>query len=253
MIDTIRITVVDTKGSTPREIGTSMTVTASDQIGTIGGGALEWDATRQAREMLFNGATKQERTIPLGPDLGQCCGGSVRLRFEAAAASKSRATHPLWIWGAGHVGRAIVSVLLPLQQFDITWVDTGPARFPDYDDPNLSKLVAKEPPLVVTHAPLQAQHLILTYSHDIDLALCDGLLGHGFASAGLIGSATKWARFQKRLVHAGHNPDEISRIICPIGDPALGKHPQAIALGVAATLLRLTAPMGTAPRGTDAT
>ena len=145
------------------------------------------------------------------------------------------------------MGRAITSVLTPLQQFQITWVDTDLGRFPDVEDPNLSKLVAQDPPRAVKHAPASAHHLILTYSHDIDLALCDALLRHGFASAGLIGSATKWARFQKRLAAAGHTTDEISRITCPIGDPSLGKHPQAIALGVAATLLT-----STAPRGTDA-
>ena len=247
MTDAVLITVVDTKGSTPRDTGTVMSVTATGQSGTIGGGALEWEATKTARVMLQNGSAQMRRTIPLGPDLGQCCGGAVSLQFDRTASDTATATTPLWIWGAGHVGRAITSVLTPLHQFQITWVDTDLGRFPDVEDPNLSKLVAQDPPRAVKHAPASAHHLILTYSHDIDLALCDALLRHGFASAGLIGSATKWARFQKRLAAAGHTTDEISRITCPIGDPSLGKHPQAIALGVAATLLT-----STAPRGTDA-
>ena len=83
---------------------------------------------------------------------------------------------------------------------------------------------------------------MLTYSHEIDLNLCDRLLRRGFASLGLIGSATKWARFRNRLAAMGHADAEIARITCPIGDPSLGKHPQAIAVGVAARLLKDMAP-----------
>lgn len=97
---------------------------------------------------------------------------------------------------------------------------------------------AAEMPALAQHAPVEAHHLVLTYSHEIDLALCHALLTRGFAGAGLIGSATKWARFRSRLQTLGHSGAEISRIACPIGDPTLGKHPQAIAVGVAAALLR---------------
>jgi xanthine dehydrogenase accessory factor len=89
-------------------------------------------------------------------------------------------------------------------------------------------------------APPEAEHLILTFSHSLDLELCHRLLGHGFASCGLIGSATKWARFRARLAALGHTPQAISRITCPIGQPALGKHPQAIAIGVAAHMLAVS-------------
>jgi len=98
--------------------------------------------------------------------------------------------------------------------------------------------VATAPARLVPHAPVRAEHLIATYAHDLDLALCHALLTHDFAGAGLIGSATKWARFRARLSALGHAPAQISRIACPIGDPALGKHPQAIALGVATALLK---------------
>lgn len=84
-------------------------------------------------------------------------------------------------------------------------------------------------------------HLVVTYSHALDLALCHALLGHGFAALGLIGSASKRARFRARLAALGHAPAQIDRIDCPIGDPALGKHPQAIAIGVAAALLSTAA------------
>lgn len=143
----------------------------------------------------------------------------------------------LWIWGAGHVGRALAEVLAPLPGMAITWVDTAPERFPDNPPDAITILPATRPEQLVHHAPTDAHHLILTFSHALDLELCHRLLSHGFASAGLIGSATKWARFRSRLGALGHSSASISRITCPIGDPTLGKHPQAIAIGVAAAIL----------------
>ena len=149
-----------------------------------------------------------------------------------------RPKHTLWIWGAGHVGRALVSVLSPLPDFEIMWVDTAPNRFPDDCPDSVTILPVHAPEAAISLAPVSAHHLILTYSHAIDLALCHGVLTHGFQSCGLIGSATKWARFRKRLAAFGHSDAQISRLNCPIGDPVLGKHPQMIAIGVADQLIR---------------
>ncbi|SMY05994.1 xanthine dehydrogenase accessory protein XdhC [Flavimaricola marinus] len=232
----IRISVARTAGSVPREAGTQMMVWPDCTEGTIGGGALEWQAMQDARAMMTDGRDRMERTVPLGPDLGQCCGGSVTLLWERAEALVAPEAAPLWIWGAGHVGRAIAGVMAPLPQWSVTVVETSPDRMPELPD-GVTPLIAADPARMVPHAPRDADHLILTYSHAIDLALCHALLSHGFASAGLIGSATKWARFRSRLAAMGHSIDQISRIACPIGDPALGKHPQAIAVSVAAALL----------------
>jgi xanthine dehydrogenase accessory factor len=235
----IRIRVARTKGSVPREAGAQMLVTAGGITGTIGGGALEWQAMAEARAMLAEGRARMERTFPLGPALGQCCGGSVTLSFEAADALSQPRGAPLWVWGAGHVGRAVVATMAPLPGFGITWIDTAPDRFPA-ETHGVTTVPAADMPLLATRAPREAHHLILTYSHEIDLALCHALLTRGFASAGLIGSATKWARFRSRLATLGHEDAQILRMACPIGDPALGKHPQAIAVGVAAALLTAT-------------
>jgi xanthine dehydrogenase accessory factor len=148
------------------------------------------------------------------------------------------ADRQVWVWGAGHVGRALVAVLAPLPGVAITWIDTGPDRFPSDPLPGVTAIPAADPALLADHAPRDAEHLVLTYSHALDLALCHRLLARGFRSCGLIGSATKWARFRSRLAALGHAPASIARIRCPIGEPALGKHPQAIAIGVAADLLR---------------
>ena len=165
----------------------------------------------------------------------------------------ARATREVWIWGAGHVGRALIGVLSPLPDIALTWVDTHRERFPDTIPDGVTILPVAEPTRLAAHAPADATNLIVTYSHTLDLALCDALLRRGARFTGLIGSATKWIRFRKRLADMGHTPERIATITCPIGDPALGKHPQQIALGVAAQLLHLDAqPAFIAPKESSA-
>lgn len=145
---------------------------------------------------------------------------------------------PVWLYGAGHVGRAIVRAAegLPL---DLTWIDTGPDRFPDPVPAHATRLVAADPARAVAHAPDAAAHLVLTYSHALDLAICHAVLAREFGHLGLIGSASKRARFLRRLRDLGHDEARLARLVCPIGDRALGKEPAAIALGVLANLVRL--------------
>lgn len=277
-----RVVIAEVQGSSPREVGAAMLVWGGGQSGTIGGGALEYQAAGQA-------FTREGFSChPLGPELGQCCGGAVTLLTEVYDADRLSALEgdtliargpgdmpltvkrlttcarnqgvnlrprmvqgwfvepmaqprrPVWIWGAGHVGRALVGVLHPLPEVAITWVDTAPNRFPDIIADGINALPASDPLRVVGHAPVDAAHIIVTYSHALDLSLCDALLRHGFGFAGLIGSDTKWARFSSRLRKMGHSDAQISRICCPIGQKSLGKHPQAIAVGVAAQLLSLS-------------
>lgn len=283
---TARVVIAAHDGSSPREVGAAMLVWATGQSGTIGGGALEHEATTRARAHLA--ATRPLLTREaLGPKLGQCCGGAVTLltevftettlptteagvfarpvdsrpmplaikRLLAKARGEgvlprpallqgwmvepvSRPDRHLWIWGAGHVGRALVDVMAPLPGVAITWVDIAPERFPKAIPDTVTLRVDADPTQAVASAPKDAEHLIVTFSHALDLDLCHRLLTHGFAHCGLIGSATKWARFRSRLAALGHSPAAIARIDCPIGDPALGKHPQAIAVGVASAFLR---------------
>lgn len=279
-----RVVIGAVKGSSPREVGVSMLVWANGQSGTIGGGALEWQAAARARAMLGAGGARLDHEA-LGPSLGQCCGGAVTLLTEVYDAQNlpaegeviaraiegsamplavkrlidrargqgvlpapqlvqgwmvepvARPTRQLWVWGAGHVGRALVEVLAPLPGLAITWVDTAPDRFPETLPDTARALPVPDPGLAVALAPKDAEHLILTYSHALDLDLCHRLLTHGFSACGLIGSATKWARFRSRLAALGHSAPAIDRIDCPIGNPSLGKHPQAIAIGVASAFL----------------
>ncbi len=283
-----RVVIAGFEGSSPREVGAAMLVWATGQSGTIGGGALEWQASARARARLARGddGLLLSREA-LGPTLGQCCGGVVQLLTEVydaqtvaelsgdvvarplndaavplavsrvLAAARGAGTMPapglvqgwmvepvarplreIWVWGAGHVGRAVVGVLAPLPGVSLTWVDVASERFPEAIPDGVMALPAADPAVLARHAPQGAEHLILTYSHALDLALCHALLGRGFARCGLIGSKTKWARFRARLSDLGHSASAIARIDCPMGDRSLGKHPQAIAIGVAADMLR---------------
>lgn len=245
----IYVEVTATRGSAPRDAGTAMRVTAKDCEGTIGGGALEYRAIANARRMLALGHAEQTETLPLGPGLGQCCGGAVTLRYgtqtrqtgvpparrlEAPYATSHQPA--LWIWGAGHVGRAVVQCCPP-EAFDMTWIDSSAERFPDAIPAHITRLPTADMARLAASAPPAAHHLIFTYSHDIDLAICAALLQRGVASIGLIGSNTKRVRFSRRLRALGLDP---ARIICPIGDKTLGKAPHQIAHGTIAALLTLT-------------
>lgn len=149
-----------------------------------------------------------------------------------------RSTLPVYIYGAGHVGRALAKVLSPLPQFAVTLIDQRPDAFDDLPD-NVKTCLTTAPGDVMSQAPAETAHFVMTPAHDLDLELCHRLLQCEFGFAGLIGSATKWARFRKRLAGLGHDAAQIARITCPIGSPDLGRAPQAIAIGVAAQLLRL--------------
>ena len=143
----------------------------------------------------------------------------------------------IWIYGAGHVGTAIANILSKLSQFSVTCIDTSQDRYPDNFPKTVKKLITKNPAHIVQYAPSETHHLILTYSHALDLEICHQLLQHNFATAGLIGSKTKWARFKKRLNELNYTFEQINRIICPIGEPSFGKSPYEIAIGVASMLL----------------
>ena len=151
--------------------------------------------------------------------------------------------HPLYLYGAGHVGRAIVRTLEGLP-FAVTWIDTDEARFPAGLPADVRCLVSDDPAAVAAEAPDGAFHLVLTYSHALDFDICHALLaGNRFGFAGLIGSDTKRARFFKRFRDAGIGEAALTRLTCPIGIPGIaGKEPATIAVTVVAQLLhRLSA------------
>ena len=244
------VTVSAFKGSVPRETGTRMIVCADEVQGTIGGGHLEHIAIEEARALLGAGdasdAPTHERHFPLGPALGQCCGGAVTLRFERLTKQALRdwpQVQPrfhLQLYGAGHVGRAIVRLLEGIA-CKVEWIDEREEEFPRSPNAAHIQRVCVEPvEAEVREAPPGALYLVLTHSHDLDMRITEAILKRNdFAYLGLIGSQTKRARFIHRFEARGVNADAIARMTCPIGVPGIeGKEPEVIAIAVVAQLLQ---------------
>jgi xanthine dehydrogenase accessory factor len=241
------VTIVTALGSVPRGTGTAMLVAADRVAGTIGGGHLEFEAIASARRRLAQAdATIARERFSLGPRLGQCCGGVVELEFRCLAPAdadrlqqqeQARLT-PLLLCGAGHIGRALVDVLQRLP-FDICWIDERADQFPPVVPTHVRTIVTDTPEAEIAAAPAQAFFLVMTHSHALDEALCHEILKRDFAYCGLIGSATKRARFLHRLIARGIAPAAVARMRCPIGIPNIaGKEPEIIAIAVAAELLQ---------------
>jgi len=243
----VLVEVSEALGSAPREAGTRMLVSAAHCAGTIGGGHLEFKAIERARRMLAAGDTgPQSAHYPLGPALGQCCGGAVTLAFSRLDARTVSAWPPaaprfhLQLYGAGHVGRAIVRALAPLN-VRVDWIDEREDEFPPASDTpaHTRRIAVDEPEAEVRDAPRGAFYLVLTHRHDLDLRIATAILKRGdFGFFGLIGSQTKRARFTHRFEAMGLAPEAIARMHCPIGVPGVaGKEPEVIAASVVAQLL----------------
>ena len=247
----IVVEVVATRGSAPRDGGTRMLVAADATVGTIGGGHLELKAIAAARAMLERAdRTAHEQHFALGPSLGQCCGGSVTLRFaplDAAALERWPETTPLFhlqLHGAGHVGRAIATLLATLD-VEVDWFDERDEEFPATTrlgspwPARIRRICADTIEAEVQHAPPGAFFLVLTHEHALDLRIAEAILRRGdFAFCGLIGSKTKRAKFARRLEERGIAVESIARMTCPIGLAGIvGKEPEVIAAGVVAQLL----------------
>jgi xanthine dehydrogenase accessory factor len=241
------VQVLEARGSVPREAGTRMLVSAEAVAGSIGGGHLELQAIHRARRQLDAGASGPvDQRIALGPTLGQCCGGALTLRtqpLDAAALAAWPDEAPLFrlqLYGAGHVGRAIVTLLATLP-CRVQWIDEREAEFPATPSaPHIQRLCVEPVQAEVRQAPPGAFYLVLTHRHDLDLALTEAILRRGdFGFLGLIGSATKRARFLHRLEQRGLPADSLARLTCPIGLPGIsGKQPELIAVAVVAQLLQ---------------
>lgn len=245
----VLVTVSDVWGSAPREAGASMLVTADAIAGTIGGGHLEWRAIEAARGLLVSDDADGELALPLGPALTQCCGGQVRLRLhrltEADRPALERALSEqggrgplLALFGAGHVGQAVVAALGPLP-CRILWIDGRSDLLPAEPAGNITPRVEAEPAAAVDEVPAGSFVLVMTHSHPLDLDIVEAALRRtDLAWVGLIGSDTKRRRFESQLRARGVTQPIIDRLVCPIGIAGIeGKEPAVIAASVTAQLL----------------
>ena len=289
------LSVVGAAGSVPRETGARIVLQPDGGFyGTIGGGRLEYEAIAIARAALAAGrGAAIIRDWPLGPNLGQCCGGAVKTltetfdatdllalrRLEEAekagafvAASRidgggriarriadadtrpdetqrpfdpksfqehfGEATTPVLLFGAGHVGRAVVLALAPLP-FSLRWIDSRADQFPQYVPQNVVTVRTDAVEDELEQAPRDAMIVVMTHSHplDFDITLA-ALRRRSFDFVGLIGSETKRARFASFARQMGLQEGDLDRLVCPIGITEIkGKEPAVIAAALAAQLL----------------
>jgi xanthine dehydrogenase accessory factor len=261
----IVIEVRNARGSVPREDGTWMWVSQDTSFGTIGGGHLEFQAMANARKFLqqiakgdnlFSDCKERVEHFALGPSLGQCCGGALDVAYtlwspeKVAQFGKAAQRFFLQLYGAGHVGQAIVRALAPIHCF-VQWIDERSEFEKLSADDLFAKGAAQHCQLEricvdsvqaeVALAPANACFLVLTHSHALDLEIVDQVLRRNdFKYLGLIGSATKRARFERQLRERSFSTQLLEKMTCPIGIAGVtGKEPEVIAASVVAQLLTL--------------
>lgn len=245
--DVVEVRLAQVRGSVPREAGAGMIVSATACHGTIGGGQLEYMMIDAARAMLARGETRRDLDIPLGPEIGQCCGGRVAVtlrRMDAAArrdaraeAARQDALRPhVYVMGAGHVGRALTHLLarMPVRTLVVDSRGAELALCPD----GVERREIALPEAEITQAPPGSAFVILTHDHALDFLLAAQALTRGDAAyVGMIGSATKRAR----LAHWCRDHCDglrIDALTCPIGTATHGdKRPEMIAAGVLAEVM----------------
>ena len=248
----VLVEVGEAKGSTPRIAGTMMLVSNQAVLGTIGGGQLEYMAIDAARDMLKTRQATRSLAIPLGPEIGQCCGGHVSLKLEmltaekvgalAQAAGAALAAQPhIYLFGAGHVGRALASALLPLP-VNLLLVDTRADEL-SLADPAIPRDLTALPEAHIRSAPAGSAFVILTHDHALDFLLAREALERAMkagdvAYTGMIGSKTKRATFARWLNAETGSRDSLTHLTMPIGASRLSdKRPAVIAAMVAAEVM----------------
>ncbi|MGX1787294.1 xanthine dehydrogenase accessory protein XdhC [Bosea sp. NPDC055332] len=243
------VRIAEAQGSTPREAGATMIVSARGSAGTIGGGQLEFHCIDLARVLLDSNGPQQLIDIPLGPQMGQCCGGRVRVAMEPATAAhlealkhdeaKAAAERPqVLIFGAGHTGKALARslALLPVAA---TLIDDRPGQF-DEVPATISCLQLDDPETALAAARSGSAFVVLTHSHALDYCLAEAALLRGDAAyVGMIGSATKRARFEASFRRRHPGSKALVLLTCPIGGSDVhDKRPEVIAALTSAELVR---------------
>ncbi|EDQ32067.1 xanthine dehydrogenase accessory protein XdhC [Hoeflea phototrophica DFL-43] len=242
----VLVRVVEAKGSTPRDQDAWMLVSKQAFFSTIGGGRLELEAIEKARGIL-DGATASDLALPLGPAIGQCCGGHVTLSFEiipparfgeiaAMVEAEDESDPEVWLFGGGHVGRALTRalLLLPVKVHVVETRADELALTPEGATRHLTPL----PESLVAGIASGSVIIVLTHDHALDFLIVSAALARDdLAQVGMIGSDTKRATFAHQYIREGGNKTQLSKLICPIGCKIADKRPEAIAATVAAEII----------------
>ncbi|WP_236232780.1 xanthine dehydrogenase accessory protein XdhC [Pseudomonas tohonis] len=231
----VLVTIIEERGSTPRNSGSKMVVSDDRIYETIGGGHLEFKAMEIAREMLRSRSqdTRLER-FSLGASLGQCCGGATVLLFEPMGQPQAH----IALFGAGHVGRALAPLLASLP-CKVRWIDSRENEFPASIPTGVEKVVNDDVVDEVERMPAGSYFIVMTHNHQLDLELTAAILKRNdFAYYGLIGSKTKRVKFEHRLRDRGFAPETVQRMRCPMGIAEVkGKLPAEIAISIAGEII----------------
>lgn len=246
--DSVLIDVTNVRGSAPRDAGTWMLVARDMIFRTIGGGQLEYMAIDHARKILLGGKDSP-MDVPLGPEIGQCCGGRVTLGFKRvnrglaedliAKVDAEIATRPhVYVFGAGHVGDAL-AYALSLTPVRVILVDTREAELMAVDAPGVETCLAAMPEQVVRSAPPASAFIVLTHDHALDfLIVAEALQRRDAVYVGMIGSRTKKTTFKHWLKREFGSTDLFENLVCPVGGAVVkDKRPEVIAALAAAEIL----------------
>ncbi len=239
--------LVRVRGSSPRDAGAAIYVAPDAIFGTIGGGQLEFMVIDEARAMLDRGEDAHAMDVPLGPAIGQCCGGRVEIalkrlsekdkrRAALDAEERARAFPEVYVFGAGHVGRALARCLSLLPVKTVV-VDPRKDELALCDAP-VERRLTPIPEAEVRSAPPGSAFVVLTHDHSLDFLVTAEALDRGDAVyVGLIGSETKKAGFKSW--RRGENPKAtVDGLVCPIGaGGGVDKRPEVIAAHVAAEVM----------------
>ncbi|MEO8757739.1 MAG: xanthine dehydrogenase accessory protein XdhC [Devosia sp.] len=236
------------RGSSPRDEGAFMVVAADALVGTIGGGALEYMVIARARRALRDGEEYAGLDIPLGPEIGQCCGGRVEVSLRVMTAPRTAvliaglraneaALPHVYLFGSGHVGKALARALAALP-LNVHVIDTRPDELHDLP-PNVEARAVPMPEAVVRSAPEGSAFAILTHDHALDFLIAAEALKRGDATyVGMVGSKTKRAKFTSWYIEEGGDRDALRRLVLPIGAFGLvDKRPEVIAALAAAEIM----------------
>jgi xanthine dehydrogenase accessory factor len=247
---TVVVEVVRARGSTPRDAGAYMLVSPTATLGTIGGGQLEFMAIDKARQMLATGQSERATLdVPLGPEIGQCCGGRVEVLIRPVderlavdlmrEAQSDEARMPeVYLFGGGHVGLALANALSPLP-LRTTVVETRAEALEGMPEA-VATMLTPVPEETVRSAGAGAAFVVLTHDHALDfLIVAEALKRSDAAYVGMIGSQTKKATFSSwYLKEADGNEADFARLVSPIGgDIVRDKRPAVIAALAAAEIM----------------
>jgi len=233
------VTVLGTSGSTPREPGAKMVVTADNSFDSIGGGQLEFLVIQSAREKLLYGHVGVDmQAFPLAAEAKQCCGGHVSVMLETFAPSDWN----LAVFGAGHVAQQLIPILARMPA-KVVWFDNRPDMVFDKvklpEGAHVELAYFDDVVEAILSLPAQTEVIILSHDHALDFELSKLALERpDIPFVGCIGSNTKAKRFEHRLLQAGLTSADLQRWVCPIGLPEVpGKLPIEVAVSISAQLV----------------